>query len=205
MSPRKSVRVLLVPLAFVAVAFAAPSVGAQDPPLPPGVKGEMLMWIQDAEKKLIELAAATPQAKYAWRPGKDVRSTGEVFMHVVTANYGLPSFGGVKPPEGFDFRTHEKSLTKKEDIEKALKDSFAHMKKALLEATEDQLNKPVEFFGIKSTFRGTYFLLLSHAHEHLGQSIAYARMNKVAPPWTARLNARFKAQAEKNAAKGVNE
>jgi uncharacterized damage-inducible protein DinB len=27
--------------------------------------------------------------------------------------------------------------------------------------------------------------IVTHAHEHLGQSIAYARMNGVVPPWTA--------------------
>jgi hypothetical protein len=27
-------------------------------------------------------------------------------------------------------------------------------------------------------------LLVSHLHEHLGQAIAYARMNGVAPPWS---------------------
>jgi hypothetical protein len=26
--------------------------------------------------------------------------------------------------------------------------------------------------------------ILSHLHEHLGQSIAYARTNGVAPPWS---------------------
>jgi len=28
--------------------------------------------------------------------------------------------------------------------------------------------------------------IASRSHEHLGQSIAYARMNHVVPPWTAR-------------------
>jgi hypothetical protein len=27
-------------------------------------------------------------------------------------------------------------------------------------------------------------LMIEHASEHLGQSIAYARMNGVAPPWS---------------------
>jgi uncharacterized damage-inducible protein DinB len=195
-------RAVLVPLALAACAFFPRLAVAQMPTAPmPGVKGDILMWVQDAENKLIELAAATPQNKFSWRPGKDVRTTGEVFMHVVTANYGLPNFAGVKPPEGFDFRTHEKSLTKKEDIEKALKESFAHMKKALTDTSEADLNKPTEFFGMKSTYRGVYLLLLSHAHEHLGQSIAYARMNKVAPPWTARMKAQFEAMQKAEAAK----
>jgi hypothetical protein len=31
-----------------------------------------------------------------------------------------------------------------------------------------------------------------HAHEHLGQSIAYARMNRVVPPWTAAAHAKMR-------------
>jgi hypothetical protein len=31
-----------------------------------------------------------------------------------------------------------------------------------------------------------FFELALHMHEHLGQSIAYARMNTIVPPWTAK-------------------
>jgi hypothetical protein len=122
-----------------------------------GVKDEMLHWIQDAEGKLIELAQAVPEAKYGWSPDKGVRTFGEVFMHVAAANLGIPDFAGVPAPAGFDFGGYEHSLTKKDDIVKALKDSFAH--------------------------------------EHLGQAIAYARMNKITPPWTAREEAAQKKPA----------
>ncbi len=162
-----------------------------------GVKADMLAWIKDAEGKLIQLAEATPESGYAWRPTKDVRTTGEVFMHVVAANYGAPSFWGVKPPEGFNFMTHEKSLSKKADIAKALKDSFAHMEQGLMATTDADMDKPVDLFGMKTTVRGGYMLLLSHAHEHLGQSIAYARSNGVVPPWTAKQQEEMKAMADK--------
>lgn len=172
------------------------------------VRNEMLVWIKDAEDKLLQLAEATPEDKYAWSPGKDVRTTAEVFMHVSAANYGVPGFWGVKPPEGYDFATHEKSLTKKADIQKSLKDSFAHMKKGLMDMPEADLDKPAEFFGMKSTVRGGYLLLLSHAHEHLGQSIAYARSNGITPPWSAAMKAaadKVKADAaKKTAEKGAS-
>src|SRR5262245_41152433 len=77
----------------IGLASAAP-LAAQDassPALPPGPKGEMLMWITDAEHKLIELSEATPEKKYSYRPSKDVRSTGEIFLHVAAANFGIPA------------------------------------------------------------------------------------------------------------------
>ena len=173
---------------------------ADEAAAPTGVRGEMLMWMKDAEGKLIQLAEATPEEKYAWRPSKDVRSTGEVFMHVVTANYGIPAMWGVKAPEGFNFATHEKSLTKKADIQQALKASFAHMEQGFLATSDADLEKPVDLFGMKTTVRGGYLLVLSHSHEHLGQSIAYARSNGIVPPWTLKQQEAAKAAEEKKKA-----
>ena len=201
MSPTKRSTALTM-LTLLCVLFVAPALAQEGaaPAAPAGVKGEMLMWIKDAEGKLIQLAEATPEAKYAWRPGKDVRSTGEVFMHVAAANLGIPSFWGVQPPAGFNFETYDKSLTKKADIEKALKDSFAAMEQGFMATADADLDKPAEFFGMKTTVRGGYMLLLSHVHEHLGQSIAYARMNGIVPPWTAKQQAALKAEQEKKKA-----
>ncbi len=191
---KKSTTLAMVSL--FAVLSAVPAL-AEEAAAPAGLKGEMLAWFKDAESKLIQLAEATPEAKYAWRPAKEVRSTGEVFMHVAGANYGIPGFWGVKPPEGFVFTTYEKSLTKKADILKSLKDSFAHMEQGFLATADSDLEKPVELFGTKTTVRGGYLLLLTHAHEHLGQSIAYARSNGIVPPWTAKQQAAAKEMEEK--------
>lgn len=182
---------------FLSASIAAAQQGA----MPGGVKGEMIMWIADAESKLNQLAQAIPESKYAWRPAEGVRSTGELFMHVAGANLGIPSFWGVQPPAGFDFATYEKSLTKRADIQRALMHSFVHVKKALMAASDADLEKPAEFFGMKTTVRGGYLLILSHVHEHLGQSIAYARMSGVVPPWTARQEEAKKAEAAKEGTK----
>jgi uncharacterized damage-inducible protein DinB len=189
-----------VALALLCVAGTASA--DRDEGAMPGVKGEMMMWIKDAEDKLLQLAEATPEAKYAWRPAKEVRSTGEVFLHVAGANFGVPSFIGVKPPEGFDFETFEKSVSKKADVMKALKDSFAHMEQAFSSMSDADMEKPAEFFGMKTTARGAYMLLLSHAHEHLGQSIAYARSNGIVPPWTVKMQQAMKDMQEKKKAEG---
>jgi len=174
-------------LGLALVAPLAAHDGAVDPATMTGVKGDMLSFITDAEKKLVELAQATPEKKYSYRPTKGVRSTGEVFLHVAAANYGLPAMLGIKaPPAGFKFEGYEQSMTSKEDITKALQESFTHMKDGLAHLSDADMDTPAELFGNKTTRRGVYMLLLSHAHEHLGQSIAYARVNGIVPPWTAR-------------------
>jgi len=170
------------------------------PAAPVGYRADMLTWINQAQSELEQLAAAMPADKYSWRPGKGVRSVGEVYLHVAQANFGLPGFIGVQPPAGFKFEGYDTSMTAKADIQKALHDSFEHVKKAFTAASEADLDKSVELFGNKSTARNIYMLLLSHAHEHLGQSIAYARMNGVVPPWTEARNAAIKKAMEKPAA-----
>ena len=200
MSHRTFYRIALAPIALAATLICSVGAYAHDEAMPAGttgVKGEILMWIEDAQDKLIQLAEAMPESRYGWSPAKGVRTVGEVFMHVSAANYGIPTFIGVPAPEGFKFETYEHSLTKKPDIVKSLKDSFAHVEGALKAMSDTDMDTPAEFFGMKTTKRGAYLLLLSHAHEHLGQSIAYARSNKVTPPWTAKQQAAEKADQKK--------
>jgi uncharacterized damage-inducible protein DinB len=198
MSLNKAVR-WMSPMLLVLTAMPFGAARAADPAPPAGIRGEILAGIKDAEDKLNQLAEATPEAKYSYRPSKEARSTGQVFMHVAGGNYFLGSFAGIKPPEGMKGEEFEDSLTKKADIQKALKDSFAHVEKALMSASDADLEKPVEFFGRKTTVRGAYLLILEHAHEHLGQSIAYARGNGIVPPWTAAQEAAAKEAANKKA------
>ena len=192
MSQRTCYRIALAPIALAAVLMSSGGSYAHDEAVPAGasgVKGEILMWIEDAQDKLIQLAEAMPEKKYGWTPEKGVRTVGQIFTHVSAANYGIPTFIGVPAPKGFDFGTYEYSLTTKSDIVKSLKDSFAHMEGVLKVMSDADMDQPAEFFGMKTTKRGAFLLLLSHAHEHLGQAIAYARSNRVTPPWTAKQQA----------------
>ena len=144
-----------------------------------------IMALNDGEEKVMALANAVSEEKYAWRPGKVVRSVGEVYMHIVSANCFIPSLIGVKPPEGFSQET-EKTVTKKSEILAWLKKSFDHARKAISTASDETLAKDVEFFGNETTGEGMLMILVTHVHEHLGQSIAYARTNGIVPPWSAK-------------------
>ncbi len=191
MSHRSLYRIALAPMVLTAALVLGGAAFADDamPAGASGVKGEILMWIDDAQDKLTQLGEAIPESKYGWSPDKGVRTAGQILMHVAAANYGVPSFIGVPAPAGFDFGTFEGSLTKKADILKSLKASFAHVDAAFKAMSDADMDKPAEFFGMKTTRRGAFLLLLSHAHEHLGQEIAYARSIKVTPPWTAKQQA----------------
>ncbi|HST12182.1 MAG TPA: DinB family protein [Terriglobales bacterium] len=150
-----------------------------------GPRAEFLNELKGEEEKFIRLAGAIPADKYTWRPGPDVRSIAEVFLHVAAANYNLPHLIGTAPPEGFQAKGFDKSTTDKAKGIQALQDSFAHLRQAVIKVPDADLEKQLDWFGgSKNTERGILLFIMRHMGEHLGQSIAYARMNGVVPPWT---------------------
>jgi uncharacterized damage-inducible protein DinB len=150
-----------------------------------GVRGSILFQIDQAREKLIALANALPPEKYGWRPGEGVRSAGEVFNHVAAANYFLPTFWGAKVPAGVNPQTLEKEMSgdKAKTIETLTK-SFDNLREAILAVPDSDLDRKIKLFGQDATVRDAMMVLASHAHEHLGQSIAYARSNGIVPPWS---------------------
>lgn len=153
----------------------------------PGVSGyrsEVLSEVIVQEDKFTRLAEAIPADKYTWRPAPDVRSFAEVFLHVSAANYNLYTLVGAKVPDGLDVRNLGKSTTDKAKVVATIKDSFAHAKAAIKAMPDADLEKSMDWFGGKNTERGVLLFIVRHAAEHLGQSIAYARMAGITPPWT---------------------
>jgi hypothetical protein len=69
---------------------------------------------QHTSAQLIALAEATPADKFAWRPAPGVRSTSEVYMHIVDANFYLLSITGPKMPDDLK-ENMDKTVTSKED------------------------------------------------------------------------------------------
>ena len=149
-----------------------------------GFRAIFLKDCEDARRKLLDLADAMPAEKYLWRPMEGVRSVSEVYIHIAYDNYYLPGLLGHKAAEKYS-QEDEKKITKKIQVVEYLRKSFDFIKEAVLQISDDDLDKPADFFGSKTTYRGILFHAASHWHEHLGQSIAYARMNKIIPPWTA--------------------
>src|SRR6202140_571556 len=166
----------------------------------PGVSGyrsEVLAEVMIQEDKFLRLAEAVPADKYTWRPAPDVRSFAEVFLHVSAANYNLYKLVGTPPPTGLDVKGLEKSTTDKAKVVATLKDSFAHAKKAITAMPDADLEKSMDWFGGKNTERGILLFIVRHTAEHLGQSIAYARVVGIVPPWTEDMQ---KKQPEKKEA-----
>ena len=197
---RPSIRVLALATLMLLPSVAIRPAFAEDAPAPlPGVRGDIVEAIDDARGKLLELAQAMPASKYAWRPGKGVRSVGEVYLHVAQANFLLPTLVGIKPPEGIKLKDFDKQTMDKDHTIAVLKQSFEHAIDAVRNTPDADLDKTVKIFDHDGSTRKALLALVTHAHEHLGQSIAYARANGVVPPWTARTEAEQAAKARAKA------
>ena len=150
-------------------------------PLPASEIGaKMAANLSDVEEKIVGLAEAIPDDKYSWSP-EGARKTSEVFMHLASANHFFAGrLGGPKPPE--DMGEWEKTVTSKADVIAKVKSSFAVIKSALEGADMDKATKL--FGGKEGTLSDFALIAVGHGHEPLGQLIAYARSNDIAPPWS---------------------
>jgi len=139
---------------------------------------------------VVELAKAIPAGKYDWRPGPGVRSVSEVFMHIAAGNSLLLGQAGVKGIAGADLvaaQKMEKSVTKKEEVIAELERTLKAVADAYQHTTPEEFNRKIKFFGgPERTIAGVYLRILVHVNEHMGQAVAYARMNGIVPPWSAK-------------------
>jgi uncharacterized damage-inducible protein DinB len=134
---------------------------------------------------VMQLAKAIPAEKFTYAPQQGVRSVAQVCAHIISANYFFASKLGAQVPSDVNMETLEKDLATKDMIEKELKRSYDLMIGAIKNTQDDALAKKVEF-PFPGEFTGMTAILISlgHSNEHLGQLIAYARMNEVTPPWS---------------------
>jgi uncharacterized damage-inducible protein DinB len=171
-----------------AVATAAPT---------SGFRAEFLERIAYYEQRYTRLAEVMPAEKYTGRPGEGVRSVGEVFTHITMANYGVARALGAALPNGVDPKAIQALSSDKPKVLPGLKESFAHLRNATLALNDGDADRPQKMFGMQSTLRGSFSMITGHFGEHLGQSIAYARVNGVVPPWTEEAQKQQQKPADK--------
>jgi uncharacterized damage-inducible protein DinB len=124
--------------------------------------------------------ARAMSGKYDWKPAEGVRSVADVFNLIAKENdllagvlSGTTSTAASPAP-----------ITDPEKMQEALKASYVTLQQAIAALSDDDLQAPVKLFGRDMTKYGALMLILDDQHEHLGQSIAYARSTGVVPPWS---------------------
>jgi uncharacterized damage-inducible protein DinB len=116
--------------------------------------------------------------KYQWKPGEGVRSVADVFNLIVRENGMLTGLITGSPAGQFT------PVTDPAQMQEAIKASYAKLQAAISGLSDADLQATVKMFGRDMTKQGALLAMLMDQHEHLGQSIAYARSNAVVPPWS---------------------
>jgi uncharacterized damage-inducible protein DinB len=168
---------LLFVLLCVSISHAQTS---QNDGLWEGYDGE---W-RHVSRQLTDLAEAIPPEKYSWRPAPGVRSTSEVFMHIAIANFYLLSITGPKMPAELNSDKLEETVTTKADVVQWLERSLDAVKTARAKLKPGDLQRKVKIQGKLVTVDDMYLRIIIHDNEHMGQLVAYARMNGIVPPWS---------------------
>jgi uncharacterized damage-inducible protein DinB len=153
------------------------------------VRTQFLLDVDTLHKKFLALANAFPEEKYSWRPGPGVRSVGQVFMHVAAELYAYtPMAFGAQPSSAVSMDQKEmrkfEDMSTKADVLKHFEAAYAYTKTAVAGVDPDKLVGKQKLFGGSYNVVETTLAMDSDMHEHLGQLIAYARMNGITPPWS---------------------
>jgi uncharacterized damage-inducible protein DinB len=155
------------------------------------LKDDLMADVAEVQEKLLGLANAMSAEQYDWRPGEGVRSVGEVFQHVTADNFlltapfmELPAWAAMDPTDYSTVQAFERRDIDRAQIIRELEQSFAQIKTAMETMTDAKFAESLTLFGRPWTAQRLWILTVVHMHEHLGQSIAYARTNGVVPPWS---------------------
>lgn len=165
-------------LAVVAAAIVTPS---RAQPASQSVQAALAKEAGTLSEKFSGLARVMA-GKYDWKPGEGVRSVGDVFNLIVTED-GLLA-GTLTGTGGGAGGARPVPITDPEKMQDALKTSYTNLQKTIEGLSDSDLKTPVKLFGKDMTKESAIRYLFGDQHEHLGQSIAYARTNGVTPPWS---------------------
>ena len=191
---------VLAALAFVPLLLAGQQPAPKPAPTLSGARQEILDNFRSVSNRALTLAKAVSEDQYAWRPMEGVRSMGEVFVHMAGSTLLFCSYAGLKPPpgpaqdlaavymrRGFELPeifAVEAKIKSKAKVLEIMEQAFRQPVEVLSNMKDSELDKSVQFFNRTLTLRGVMILMDEHLGEHLGQSIAYARVNHIVPPWS---------------------
>jgi uncharacterized damage-inducible protein DinB len=163
--------------------------------LPGAVSAQMPSWkdvqIADAENlksKFLDLAGAFDESQYDWRPMEGVRSVREVLgLMIASANVFPTEWGYEAGPQSaaeFEPEVERAASLGKSDMIAGLQTSFDYFLEVVTGMDEEARMSESSFFGGPMPAHASIAAGMAHMHEHLGQLIAYARMNRIVPPWS---------------------
>jgi hypothetical protein len=149
------------------------------------VKAAFMADLEAMRVKFIGLAETFPPDKYSWRPMEGVRSVSEVLMLIASEGYGFAPAGfGGKAAMSREESGALSKVTDKAQVIGHLNTAFAYAKQTIEAIDPATLVGKRALFGRERSTPEVVLFIAGDMHEHLGQLIAYARMNRIVPPWS---------------------
>lgn len=131
---------------------------------------------------VLNLAEIIPEAKYDYRPTPAIRSFREQLTHLVYENFTFMSMvAGDPAPDRAKFE----ALKSRDEIMKALTDSYAYGERTLADLTDAKAVEKITMRG-QSVVRWYPVLFnIQDSMAHYGNLVIYVRLNGLVPPRTA--------------------
>lgn len=131
-----------------------------------GAAVDVLPTFAELESKVMELAKATPEEKYSWRPAAGAPTFAEVLLRIPHGNRALLG----------DTHASNEPAAGKQRVLELLGESLSAIRKTLESARPSLFNRDAVVGGKPTTMRGVYTAIDAHVAEQLGEATAYARM-----------------------------
>lgn len=183
--------------AVLCTALAVPALlSAQEPatkpaaaPTGPIAPADSLNGLMNAlGYEVVGAAEAMPADKYDFAPTqgnfKGVRTFASQVKHLAESNYDFFHGWTVPGAPAVDSKTIE-ALKTKEEIVKALKDSYTYAHAAIGTLTTDNAWDAADSFlppQFRMTRASAAAFCIAHSMDHYGQMVEYLRMNGIVPP-----------------------
>jgi uncharacterized damage-inducible protein DinB len=176
----RSMARVVVPVGMVSVSVLASLANAQEgmpnPTMEPNpLTATISIFLSNMQDKIMKSAEAMPEAKYSYRPTKDVRSFAEILNHVADISYKLCSDvkGEANPITA--------PATAKAKIVARLKGAFDYCDGVYAGFTDAHLNDAADFWGTKTNKMFVLTQVANHDALHYGNLATYLRINGLAP------------------------
>ena len=167
---------------LTALLFSPAAASAQSTPA--DFRDEAMNHFERSSRKIVRLSAAMPESLYTWTPMDGTMHVAQVYMHLARYNYRyLSQELGLELPAHIDLSTME-AVTEKDRVTAAFRESVDYVRRQVAALAEDDLTRTTRLYGREVPGWAVLFQLVAHMNEHVGQSVAYARMNGIVPPWS---------------------
>lgn len=140
---------------------------------PPTPAQSIIGNVNGVNRRILEMAKDFPADKYNFRPTPEVRSFGEVVLHVMAGNtYGAKVARGVADANWGKEEVDPKKYHGKAEIVAAFQKSVDDAAAALKALPPDYFTKSL----------APWPSVIEHGGEHYGQLVVYYRLNGMVPP-----------------------